>query len=161
MGLGADAFGEHQSIAIEASRQLVREIDEIGAGIPIDEDVRRQVRDTMAAWVEANPLSNDLFVSHTPSEHLLDLTKGYDTGLKSIAADVQDQIVELNDRLSIQTSLLPRQIRWQAELAVLEMSDPKSVDRVFQATYQGGKGVIAAERDTLVSILGAEREALM
>jgi len=113
----------------------------------------------MAAWVEANPLSNHIFVSRAPSEHLRDLTKGYDSGLKSIAADVQDQVVELNDRLSIQTSLLPRQIRWQAELAVLEMSDPKSIDRMFQATYQGGKGVIAAERDTMVSILGAEREA--
>jgi hypothetical protein len=161
IGIGAELFGEHQQIAIEACRQLVREIDAIGAGIPVDEEVRSEGRANMAAWVEANPLSNHLYTSHAPTDHLVDLTKGYDSGLVSIAEDVQDQIVELNDRLSIQTTLLPRQVRWQAELAVLEMTDPESVDRILQATYRGSKGIIASERDSVVSAVGAEREALM
>ncbi len=160
-GLGAEAFGENQAVAIEASRQLVREIDEIGAEIPIDEDVRRQGREAMAAWVEENPLRNHLFVSRAATEHLLELTKGYDTSLTSIAVDTQERLAGLSDRMSIQTSLLPRQMRWQAELAFLDMSDPKSVDRLLQATYEGGRHIIAAERDSMRSAVSAEGEALM
>ena len=160
-GLGAEAFGENQAIAIEASRQLVREIDEIGAEIPIDEDVRRQGREAMAAWVEKNPLTNHLFVSRAPPEHLLELTKGYDTGLASFAVDTQERLADLSDRMSIQTSLMPRQMRWQAELAVLEMSDPESVDRLLQATYEGGRDIIAAERDSVMSAVSAEGAVLM
>ncbi len=160
-GLGAEAFGENQAVAIEASRQLVREIDEIGAEIPIDEDVRERGREAMAAWVEKNPLTNHLFVSHAPAEYLLELTKGYDTGLTSIAVDTQERLADLSDRMSIQTSLMPRQMRWQAELAFLDMSDPKSVDRLLQATYEGGRDIIAAERDSMMSAVSAEGEALM
>ena len=160
-GLGAEAFGENQAVAIEASRQLVREIDEIGAEIPIDEDVRRRGREEMAAWVEENPLTNHLFVSRAATEHLRELTKGYDTGLTSIAANTQEQMAGLSDRMSIQTSLMPRQMRWQAELALLDMSDPKSVDRLLQATYEGGRDIIAAERDSMMSAVSAEGEALM
>lgn len=160
-GLGAEAFGENQAIAIEASRQLVRAIDEIGAGIPIDEDVRRQGREAMAAWVEKNPLTNHLFASHTSTEHLLKLTKGYDTGLTSLAVNTQEQMAALSDRMSIQTSLMPRQMRWQAELALLDASDPKSVDRLLQATYESGRDIIAAERDSVMSAVSAEGEVLM
>ncbi len=160
-GLGAEAFGENQAVAIEASQQLVREIDEIGAEIPIDEDVRRQGREAMAAWVEENPLTNHLFVSRAATEHLRELTKGYDTGFTSIAVNTQEQMAGLSDRMSIQTSLMPRQMRWQAELAVLEMSDPETVDRLLQATYEGGRDIIAAERDSVMSAVSAEREALM
>ena len=160
-GLGAEAFGEDQAIAIEASRQLVREINEIGAGIPIDEDVRRHGCEAMAAWVEENPLTNHLFVTHVPAEHLHKLTKGYDTGLTSIAVDTQERLANLSDRMSIQTSLLPRQMRWQAELALLDASDPKSVERLLQATYAGGRDIIAAERDSMMSAVSAEGEALM
>jgi len=160
-GLGAGAFGENQAIAIEASRQLVREIDEIGAEIPIDEDVRRRGREAMAAWVEENPLTNPLFVSRAPAEHLLQLTEGYDTGLTSIAANTQEQMADLSDRMSIQTSLMPRQMRWQAELAFLDMSDPESVERLLHASYEGGRDIIAAERDSVMAAVSAEGEVLM
>ena len=160
-GLGAGAFGENQAIAIEASRQLVREIDEIGAEIPIDEDVRRRGREAMAAWVEENPLTNSLFVSRAPAEHLLQLTEGYDTGLTSIAANTQEQMADLSDRMSIQTSLMPRQMRWQAELAFLDMSDPGNVDRLLHATYESGRDIIAAERDSVMAAVSAEGEVLM
>ncbi len=126
-GAGRDVFGEHQSIALETSRDLERKIHELVTSISVSGDISAPQRD-VEAYAAAHPVTDMHFVRETVTTEFADVLAQERTGGLAVLADLSTQVGDLSERMKFYAASLPSQFRWQAELLLLELMEEGAVE---------------------------------
>lgn len=161
-GAGKDAFGPHQSIAIETVRRNERRAEAFAASIYSSGDVT-QLRRDVQAYAAAHPFADlNLLRETATAEFAGALAADRVSGLAAVG-DLSLQVGDLTERLKYYAASLPEQFRWQSELLFLDiMSDYQ----IAQFLDDIGAVSEAAERlsalaDSVPAIVDAQARAVV
>jgi len=130
-GYGKDLFGEHQDIAITASKLIISDIENVARETKVMNDIARGQKITKD-WTNKNPIKNNRFLRISAIDTVAHIigSAGFDLGttVESIAVSVY----ELKDQVTLYTNYLPKQIKWQIEYAAYEMFGDSTVGSMMQ-----------------------------
>jgi hypothetical protein len=129
-GAGRGLFGEHQSIAIDAARQLNQDVWRLGESITASGDTA-EPRQLIAEFVAENPIDDIVFLRQSVQPLLARMTKGRPQGAGAMIGGINETVLDLSDRLTIYAEHLPRQARWQAELVLRDTLEELNVSEAL------------------------------
>jgi len=136
-GAGSNLFGKHQHIAIEAYESLNRDIWRLSESITRSGDPAT-MRKLIAEYVAEHPIDDELFLRDSVEPLLAFVAKGR-AGAGTVILGLGEVLDDLSKRLTIYTEHLPREARWQAELAAMRlMQDPPVADALLAAESLAG-----------------------
>jgi len=119
-GAGAALFGPQQEIAVEAAERLEDQIADIASLVAKDGD-NSGGKKIVVAWADQHPLTDPLFVREsTATVFAAEAAPQFRGGLSSVGT-IEESIGEMQGRMKIYATLLPRQSRWEAELLFEDM----------------------------------------
>ena len=171
-GRGKDAFGEHHTIALNASRELEAEIEDLARSVSPTGDIS-SIKGDVHSWALEHPIESPLFARKTTVTEFADvLAKGAET--LGVVGRVTFGIDELATRISLYNEFLPRQARWQAEFLLAESNAQdgvkvnvdgvaelaKSLDRVLPIIEQAPE-LVTRERAAAFKAIREERIATL
>lgn len=168
-GAGADVFGEWQYIAVDASNRIEAEVIESATSVLPDSTILT-FENNVETWAENNRFTSQLFVRPGDSAQFLVAIAGASPGGLAAAASMHDQLRTVNDRTTIFTGYLPKQIQWHSELMAAQFAEfvTGSGDSVI-ATMEGRTATLfepflafaAKEREFLTDYISEERTAIL
>jgi hypothetical protein len=144
-GYGKDLFGEHQDIAITASKLIISDVENVARETKVMHDISRGQKITKE-WTKKNPIKNNRFLRISAIDTVAHIigSQGFDLGtsVESIAISVY----ELKDQVTLYTNYLPKQIKWQAEYELYNFlgdslieNSLSNIDRVVLSTERISK----------------------
>ncbi len=125
-GAGRDAFGPLQSIAVEASEALERAVGEVIASVTVSGDAPWGER-TVRAWADSHPITSMEFLRETTASEFADVLGQDQAGGLAVLGNLAMQATDLSERLKYYAAAMPKQIRWQSELVLLELLDEADI----------------------------------
>ncbi|MBL0694782.1 chemotaxis protein [Comamonas sp. JC664] len=136
------------------------------------EDISRE-RALVHAWAAAHPLTGPLTARESTASLLATVSTRSGVSPLGAAAVLLEDARDLTTRLDLYAASLPRQARWQAELAANDAADlpalgaalaelKRAVDLLghFDAMAAGAQALVSRERAAVLSGLAQERMAL-
>ncbi len=144
-GYGKDLFGEHQDIAITASKLIISDVENVARETKVMHDISRGQKITKE-WTKKNPIKNNRFLRISAIDTVAHIigSQGFDLGtsVESIAISVY----ELKDQVTLYTNYLPKQIKWQAQYELYNFlgdslieNSLSNIDRVVLSTERISK----------------------
>ncbi len=130
-GYGKDFFGEYQDIAINASRLIVNDIENIARGLKGIDDISKGQKIT-EDWTKNNPIKNNKFLRLSAIDSVASKIGSEDINLGSTAENIATSIDELKNQVTLYTNYLPKQIKWQIEYAAYEMFGDSTMGSMMQ-----------------------------
>ena len=174
-GAGRDLFGEQQPLALDASRGLQTRIEALARSIARDPEMPR-ARGALTDWVEENPIESLLFARDSPTPLLADLVGGEKRGAFAVVGSLGESVTDISSRISIYAETMPKQARWQAQLvmeqlvgedelaeSILALRSLTSLEAQLSEAMllvDDLPGLVAGERELILSVLQAERAIL-
>jgi hypothetical protein len=127
---GRDLFGDHQSIAIRASRRVADEAEALAGELTADGDVSgaREIIDT---WVESNPLENILFDRTSTRLLVAELKTKQGKGAFATIGSLDETVSDVADRSTYYAEYIPKMVFWEVELLLDETIDGEDIQRVI------------------------------
>ena len=119
-GAGRDAFGPLQSIAVEASEALERRVGEVIASVTVSGEAP-EGWGIVRAWADSHPISSMEFLRETTADQFADVLGQNQAGGLAVLGSLAMQATDMSERLKVYAATLPRQIRWQSELILLDL----------------------------------------
>jgi hypothetical protein len=159
-GAGSNLFGEYQHIVIEASAWLNRDIWRLAESLSLSGDPAR-ARKEIAEFVAEHPIDDMYFLRDSVESLLAVMKKGRSGGAGAVIGGINEAVDDLSRRLTIYAAHLPKEARWQAELAAIEMTQNPPVEDALLAaeslaeSHESFAGSVASALD----LITAEREA--
>ena len=144
-GYGKDLFGEHQDIAITASKLIVSDAENVARETKVMNDISRG-QEITKEWTNKYPINNNRFLRISAIDTVAHIigSQGFDLGttVESIAVSVY----ELKDQVTLYTNYLPKQIKWQAQYELYNFlgdslieNSLNNIDRVVLSTERISK----------------------
>jgi hypothetical protein len=127
---GKDLFGEHQQIAVRASRQIADEAESLAKGMVVDGDVS-YARRTIDEWVDENPLDNILFDRISTRLLVADVMKQQGKGAFAAIGSLDETVSDVVDRSTFYAEYLPKMAFWEVELLLDEVIERNDIQRVI------------------------------
>ncbi len=127
-GYGKDFFGEYQDIAINASRLIVNDIENIARGLKGIDDISKGQKIT-EDWTKNNPIKNNKFLRLSAIDSVASMIGSEDINLGSTAENIAISIDELKNQVTLYTNYLPKQIKWQAEYELYNLVGDSLIDK--------------------------------
>jgi hypothetical protein len=180
-GPGREVFGGQEAVAVDASRLLENEMRRWAASMTTEGELDQEGLDFVDDWTREHPITSLQFgrrSSLTAFQSAVPEARG---GLGGIST-MEETVLDLRDQLPITMRRLPKQARWESELAFLEMSggsdffgDVAAIEEAIEeirVIFREGRDAVATEypvlgqelSDRLVAVEGrleAEREAIL
>ena len=159
-GAGSDLFGNHQEIAIEAAEWLKSDVWRLAESITLSGDPAR-ARGEIAEFVAEHPIGDLYFLRDSVEPLLATMTKRRSRGAGAVIGGISEAVDDLSKRLTIYAAHLPKEARWQAELAAMQLTQNPPVEDVLLAvgslaeSHESFAGSVASALD----LITAEREA--
>jgi hypothetical protein len=162
-GAAAKAFGPFQPEAVETSRRLLVQIQEIASSIVVSPEARDQLeRDVVDPWVATHPLSDLTFVRDSAVARFAEQAQASGDVFQSVGT-IEDVLQSFEQQMRIYLADLPRQVRGEIDLL---RADVLPTDTL--ATAQGDLHSSAASLDRLAAtaesvpaLVRGEREAVL
>jgi hypothetical protein len=169
-GEGRALFGASQSLAVEAAHRLESDIEQLAetvAGAPRAERARQRIE----RWIRANPI-RDLTFGRRSGMMDLSITTAAELGVSGLQAvgEIETTARDLSERLTVYFERLPKQIRWNAELVVIEVmrefggqvfSDIGSIEesaRGVRSFLDATPDLVRSEREAIIQAMNRELE---
>ena len=127
-GYGKDFFGEYQDIAINASRLIVNDVENLARGLKGTDDISRGQKIT-EDWTKNNPIKNNKFLRLSAMDSVASMIGSEDINLGSTAENIAISIDELKNQVTLYTNYLPKQIKWQAEYELYNLLGDSLIDK--------------------------------
>jgi len=171
---GAALFGSSQSLAVQACRQSLAELEGVVNLVARTPDSIPQSRRNAEEWARQHPFEGNYFTRESVASDLERLVTGEAQRAFEGLDHVADTVVDLAARVNIYAEFLPRIARWHAELLADDVAGRDDVRRI-QAEVETLRGTmerlaqIAGEMPGLleavekrsVATLAAERQVLL
>ena len=126
-GAGRDAFGPLQSIAVEASEALERAVGEVVASATVSGGAPEGER-IVRAWADSHPITSMAFLRETTASEFADVLGQDQAGGLAVLGNLAMQATDMSERLKYYAAAMPKQIRWQSELVLLELLDEPDIE---------------------------------
>ncbi len=159
-GAGSDLFGDYQEIAIEAAEWLKSDVWRLAESITLSGDPAR-ARGEIAEFVAEHPIGDLYFLRDSVEPLLATMVKRRSHGAGAVIGGISEAVDDLSKRLTIYAAHLPKEARWQAEIAAIEMMQNPPVEDALLAvgslaeSHESFAGSVASALD----LITAEREA--
>jgi hypothetical protein len=164
-GAGKSVFGTQQEVAVATARHLEREIEELAATVLTDDNLER-IRDVVHEWSGENPIEGQLYVRPTARADLASFfSPEHHGGLKAVGS-MEETVRDISDRISILSSQVPFEVRWQAEYLIEALFEERVHDRIdsivgsldeFTGFLDSFEGTLSAQTQALLSGIEQER----
>jgi hypothetical protein len=162
-GAGAKAFGQFQPEAVEVSRRLLSQIQEVASSIAVSPDARDQLeRDVVDPWVATHPLPDLTFARESAVARFAEQAQARGDVFQSVGT-IEEVLQSLAQQARIYLADLPKQVRGEIDLL---RADVLPTDTL--ATAQGDLHSSAAALDRLAStaegmpaLVRGERQAVL
>lgn len=118
-GAGAEMFGEHTDVARELSDMAVQEFEVMAARMANADGVLRG-REVAADFAARAPIANAYFVRRSVADDLVAELSPETRNAFAELNTITQTVESLGSRVSLYMTLLPKQVRWQAELLLEE-----------------------------------------
>jgi len=171
-----ELFGEQHKLAVATATELTRRIALIWDAVAPSAEDRAEAQNLVRKLASTNPVTDLYYVRKPIDPRVLQAFLTEVSGLVNVAHDIQRSVASLQRLLRAHAAILPRQIRWQAELATLDLSrlyglDPETaaheVGRLQTSLEDIGQGMeqltplVTSERETILRSIHMERVAVL
>ena len=149
-GEGKHAFGDHQACAAQTSHDLEQDIRTWAKSV-MDEDGFENLEANVNQWIDAHPIEGALFVRPSARADLAGLVPDETQGGLTAVANIEETFRDLNDRLTILTTQVPVEARWQAEYLTKSL---------FEEQVQGPANAVVDSMEDITEFLDEFEETL-
>jgi len=157
-GSAKSAFGPQQSIAVDALKQMVGLFEATAAPLYTDHDAFLKRQADVRAFARAHPLDGSFASRETAITQLAGLTGGEASGTLAAVGQATDTLADITLRLNAYVTLLPELTRWQAELAVEDVTGRENVSGTLDDVHTIARAADRAHA-LLADVPGTVREA--
>lgn len=158
VGNGKGWFGDQQSRALETTLHLEQESERLLSDV-MSQDQFERMTDVVSKWVEDHPIEGQLFVRPTARADLATLvTEEQHGGLKAMGS-MEETLRDMSDRVTILSTQMPIEVRWQAEYLVEALFEDRVHDRIDSIV--GSMGEMTAFLDDFEGTLSAQTQTLL
>ncbi len=162
-GNGAKAFGEHARLAQEAMGHAEKRVDAVLARVSTAPGV--EGRPIVEAWAAKHPIQGfDFHRDSLSTEYAISL-RGAEEGGFGAVDEAQEGMERFEYRASLMGESLPKQARWNAELAVGDLLNTGAlatqVNGILDAQRSAAFESVDRERALALDALTRERQAAL
>ena len=167
-GGGSQALGEHQALAVATATQLEDHVRELATNV-MKTNRFENISNRVDAWVSTHPIEGWFSVRPTARADLAALVPRQAQGGLRAVGSMEETLRDLNDRLTILTSQLPEEARWQAEYltyALFEERFREPADAIagtledVTAFLESFEGALEEQTDAALEAVQRERTAI-
>jgi hypothetical protein len=144
-GAGKGLFGAQQRLAIAASQELTAAAVTILRDF-MPPDLFNKTMTLGGEWVASHPLKTPLFARDSAVELVAPLMGNQGGSALAVIAKIEDRVDSLTARVTLYGPFIPKFLRWQAELMLLDAPDALITieDRLLLSVQDERKAVIEA-----------------
>jgi hypothetical protein len=146
---GKAAFGPGAAIVLATTRELEGRVQAIARWAVPDKDLT-VVRSKIQSWAEKNPVQLTFATRDTIEQYLVTIAPTEELSAFAVVGRLNEDMNGLVGRMDFLPVMLPRQATWQAELAYVDLMDPK-MEAVLKRA-----GEAMDKLDGMIGWLGAE-----
>ena len=146
---GKAAFGPGAAIVLATTRELEGRVQAIARWAVPDKDLTA-VRSKVLAWAEKNPVRLTFATRDTIEQHLVTIAPTEELSAFAVVGQLNEDMNGLMGRMDFLPVMIPRLATWQAELAYVDLMDP----RMEAALKRAGEAM--DKLDGMIAWLGAE-----
>jgi len=167
-GAGHDLFGAHQAIALKASAELVTSIEKLEDDLPSENTA--ELKQRLEEWVRLHPMGGDGFSRPSTAPELASLIGDREHSVVDAVREIDERLGDLTNRITVYGDSMPRQARWQGELAAEEMLARPEIKGMFRdlaiasdslARLAELQEFIGEQVDRIESVAEAERAVIL
>lgn len=134
-GRGSTLFGASQPAAVAAAQQLEQDMEAISREPTTEEIARLKAR--LRSWAREHPLEDLMFVRLSGAAEIDAMLSTLDgAGVMSSVQNLETELYTFHTKLARHLGLVPRQVRWQAELLALDAVEQDRTGLVAAATRE-------------------------
>jgi hypothetical protein len=162
-GRGSALFGSSQALAGDAARRLVVEFDTLAVKALRSSEAEARARRWIEAWDRDNPITDLTFGRRSAMTEDSAITAA---GLRASGLQAVGQLEttarDLSERLTVYFERLPKQIRWNTELVIIEVMREFG-HQFFNdiGSIEGSAAGVRSFLDETPSLITTEREAVL
>lgn len=130
-GGGKRAFGDYQSYVVRTLRDGETELHDTVA--ELGGDPEGDFEAFVYGWAADHPITNDRFLRRSPTEAVADLLAAQPGGGLSSLGTLTEMAGDAQQMALVMATYAPRQVTWQAELMLAELTDSASVTSLLRA----------------------------
>jgi hypothetical protein len=116
-GPGRDAFGARQEVAVAAMKQTVSLAEETATSLYTDRDAFDRRRTEVREFARAHPIEGTFSSRESVLTELAKFSKTGSSGTLAAVGQATETLADISLRLNAYVTLLPKIVRWEAELA--------------------------------------------
>lgn len=173
-GAGKDAFGPHQERALEATAQAIANIRVVSLETRRDSVGSNPSERAAQNWAEAHPIETLAFARQTMTTEAAKLITGDDVSAFAAVGRLDDNVTNLNTRVGLLLTYLPKQTRWEAQMLTEQLAGGPLADsalanmRVLTQSFERVTAVVESlpgladwQRREVLAGITDQREALL
>jgi hypothetical protein len=130
-GYGKNVLGKYQYIAVDASTELLNEIEKIAHDYR-DEKYRADAIKEVTEWTRQYPIKDLNFHRRSTLDLLAKALGSQEYSLGSTVGDIAISVHSIQKQITLYTELLPKQIKWQAQYTAYEIFGDSTMESVMQ-----------------------------
>ena len=168
-GQGQESFGEWSPTALAAVEQLQVELEKIIVDVRASGDLTA-AREGVELWAREHPIEDTIFTRYSPVADFADVAGRVGVTTLGSMGNLAFDLDDLTAQLAVYFQHLPKQGRWQAELAVYDIMPPDRIDYLLEqltdanrslergvSVAEGMPGLIHSEMDVALARIRQER----
>jgi len=129
-GNGKDLFGKYQYIAIDASTELMDEMEALANDFR-DQKYRGNTSQEILEWTIENPIKDLNFHRRSTLDLLAKALGSEQYTLGSTVGSIAISVNDIQRQITLYTELLPKQIEWQAEYIAYEIFGDSTMENLM------------------------------
>lgn len=166
---GKAAFGPGAAGVLATTQEIERRIEEIARWAAPDRDPAK-VRAAIQGWAEKHPVRLTFATRDSIEQHIATVTPTEELGAFDVVGRMNEDLDGLISRMDFLPVMVPNQVTWQAELAYVDLIDPRlagalqrgeealaRVDQLLAWLEDGLDGLADRQRVALVQGITKER----
>ena len=173
-GPGRDVFGNHQSIAVAASRKLGEDMTSVVQAMSLNPEAISKIRNNVISEAQGAQIETLYFVRPSIMHHYVELTNATPVDLVGLAEDLHGTVKAMGDLLNLYANQLPSLSRWEAQLLFMDLAGAAfmekalldfskvthSIDRITKATEQLPE-LVDTQREEAFERIESERKVIL
>lgn len=153
-GNGKSLFGPHQPEVVAFASELHFDLKTNIEDICSEHNYECNVIETIELWAKENPVESLYFNRHSVIESMADVIGPFKTGLGKSVVELTESIQDMSSRMNIYSQFLPKQIRWEMQLVIVQLEMKQLLDTAMSTMTQINElsDIMPGKMDSLLAV---------
>lgn len=162
-GAGADAFGPQQDRARRATSQSISGMRALTYALAPDSATAGRGENAAQRWSDGHPIESLAFARQTMTATAASAITGGDMSAFAAVGRLDQNVSDLNARVAMLMTYMPKQIRWEAQMLTEQMLGRPQVDTVMASVASLTRSVerVTVVVESLPGLADWQRRAIM